>query len=46
MSTISQVRGFEILDSRGKGRSHRYLADPEAIAAAMQQGARQGQTGR
>ena len=30
------------LDTHFKGQSHRYLADPEAIAAAMQQVARQG----
>jgi 2,3-bisphosphoglycerate-dependent phosphoglycerate mutase len=34
------------LDANFKGKSHRYLADPEAIAAAMQQVARQGEAAR
>jgi 2,3-bisphosphoglycerate-dependent phosphoglycerate mutase len=34
------------LDGALKGRTHRYLADPEAIAAAMQSVARQGAAAR
>ena len=34
------------LDANFKGKSHRYLADPEAIAAAMQQVAQQGNAAR
>jgi len=34
------------LDAKFKGMSHRYLADLEAIAAAMQQVARQGEAAR
>jgi len=34
------------LDANFKGRSHRYLADPQAIAAAMQQVAGQGKAAR
>ncbi len=34
------------LDANLKGRAHRYLGDPQAIAAAMQQVARQGAVAR
>jgi 2,3-bisphosphoglycerate-dependent phosphoglycerate mutase len=34
------------LDTELKGRSHRYLGDPAAIAAAMQQVAQQGAVAR
>jgi 2,3-bisphosphoglycerate-dependent phosphoglycerate mutase len=34
------------LDASLKGKSHRYLGDPKAIAAAMNQVARQGNAAR
>jgi 2,3-bisphosphoglycerate-dependent phosphoglycerate mutase len=34
------------LDANFKGKSHRYLADPEVIAAAIQQVAGQGKAAR